>query len=87
MEENDNEDMQNCYDYNNEEMNAGVSDGNEKEVKVSDDDENSVEYQPTNMKPFNIEEDQSEIMKKYFIGKSDVFSLLFENDKDEKVAG
>ena len=67
-------------------MNAGVSDGNYEEVKASDDDENSDGRQRTISKPFKIEEDQSAIIKEYFIGKSDVSYHLFENDKDEKVS-
>lgn len=80
-----NVDIQSCYDNTNEEMNVGVSDGDDKELKASDDDENRNESQPTKMKPFNIQKDRSAIMKDNFIGKSDVNSYLFENDKDEKV--
>ena len=86
LEENDNEDMQICYDHDNEEMNAGVSDGNDEEDNASDDDNNSDSCQHTIIKPFNIEDDQRAIIKEYFIGKSDSSSHLFENDKDEKVA-
>ena len=86
QEHNDNEDMDICNDPDNVEMNAGASDDNDEEVKASVNDDNSDIRQPTIMKPFNIEEDQRAIIKKYFIGKSDVSSYLFENDKDEKVA-
>ena len=73
--------MEICYDHDNVEMNAGASDGNDEEVKASYDDDNKDGCQRTIMKPFYIEEDQSPIMKKYFIVKSDVSSHLFENDK------
>jgi hypothetical protein len=62
-----------------------VLDGDDKEFKASDDNENSDESQTTKKKQFNIEEDLSPIMKKSFIGKSDVNFYLFENDKNERV--
>ena len=84
QEQNDSEGLDICNDPDNIEMNAGASDDNGEKVKTSDDDDNSDVRQPTIMKPFNIEEDQRAIMKKYFIGKSDVSSHLFDNDKDKK---
>ena len=84
QEENDNEDMEICYDHDNVEMNAGASDGNDEEVKASDDDDNSDGCQRTIIKPFNIEEDQITIIKEYFIGKSDVSSHFLRMIKMKK---
>jgi hypothetical protein len=86
QEQDDNEDVDICDEPDNVEMNTGASDNNVEEVKASDDEDNSDVCQPALMTPFNIDEDQRAIIKEDFIGKSDVYSHLLENDKYEKVA-
>ena len=68
MEEKDNEDMQSGYDQPDEEMSTEVSNGDDNNFNASDDDENRNNTQPTNMKPFNIDEDVCSIMKKISLG-------------------
>jgi hypothetical protein len=84
-EEKDNEDIHRGNDKFDEEMNTEVSNDDDNDFNASDDEKNSDETQPTKIKPFNIDEDLSAIMKKNFIGKSDVNCHLFENDQDKKV--
>ena len=70
----------------NVDINTRASDDNDEKDESSDNDDDSDESQPCLMTPFDINEVQREIIKEDFIGKWDVSSHLFENDKDEKVA-
>ena len=81
----DNEDMDVHKDPDNVEMNTRASDDNDEKYESFYNDNDSDESQPGLNTPFDIDEDQREIIKEDFIGKTDVSSHLFENDTDEKM--
>ena len=62
------------HDKFDEEIITKVSNDDDNDFEASDDQKNSDDTQPTKMKPFNIDEDLSAIMKKNFIGKSNINS-------------
>ena len=85
MEEKEDKEMKIGQDKLDEEMITKISDDDDNDVKGPDDEENSDETQRTKITPFQIDKDLSAIMKKNFIGKSDINSNFYEINKEDIV--